>query len=68
MPGPFPETARLEYLNITDKLRAGGAEGIILGCTEIPLLMSQADRPDFAMFDTTGLHIQAAVTMARPFG
>jgi aspartate racemase len=45
-------------------LRHQGAEGVILGCTEIFLLVSQADRPDFPMFDTTALHVAAAVELA----
>lgn len=52
------------YLDIIDRLRARGAQGVILGCTEIFLLVSQADRPDFPMFDTTHLHVDAAVAFA----
>ena len=58
-----PESKRV-YLEIIDRLAARGAEGLILGCTEIFLLVSQADRPDFPMFDTTTLHADAAVSMA----
>lgn len=52
------------YLDIIDKLRSRGAEGVILGCTEIFLLVSQADRPDFPMFDTTALHVRRTVETA----
>lgn len=52
------------YLDIIDRLQARGAQGVILGCTEIFLLVSQADRPDFPMFDTTSLHVDAAVALA----
>jgi aspartate racemase len=52
------------YLDIIDRLQARGAQGVILGCTEIFLLVSQADRPDFPMFDTTSLHVEAAVALA----
>lgn len=52
------------YLDIIDKLRSRGAEGVILGCTEIFLLVSQEDRPDFPMFNTTALHVDDAVEMA----
>jgi aspartate/glutamate racemase len=38
--------------------------GIDLGGTEIFLLISQADRPDFLMFDTTALHARRAVEVA----
>jgi aspartate racemase len=56
--------SRAIYLDIVDKLRARGAQGVVLGCTEIVLLISQPDRPDFPMFDTTALHVQRAVEMA----
>jgi aspartate racemase len=58
-----PESKRV-YLQIIDRLQARGAQGLILGCTEIFLLVSQSDRPDFPMFDTTTLHVDAAVAMA----
>jgi aspartate racemase len=52
------------YLEIIDRMRSAGAEGVILGCTEIFLLVSQEDRPDFPMFDTTELHVRRAVEIA----
>lgn len=52
------------FLRIADTLRRKGAEGLILGCTEIPMLVCQADRPDFPMFDTVELHARAAVAFA----
>lgn len=55
-----PESKR-EYLRIADALRARGAEGVILGCTEIFLLIGQGDLPGFPVFDTTALHVEAAV-------
>jgi aspartate racemase len=58
-----PESKHV-YLEIIDRLRARGAQGLILGCTEIFLLISQSDRPDLPMFDTTTLHAEAAVAMA----
>jgi len=62
--GEFTAQARQDYLDIIDKLCAEGAEGVILGCTEIPLLIKQTDRPDIPMFDTMALHVEAAVEMA----
>jgi len=53
--------SKREYLRIVDDLRARGAEGVILGCTEIFLLIGQADLPGFPVFDTTELHVDAAV-------
>ncbi|TGA98923.1 aspartate/glutamate racemase family protein [Sporolactobacillus shoreae] len=52
-----------KYLHIIDKLLSQGAEGIILGCTEIPLLISQQDC-SAPIFDTTYLHAEAAATLA----
>ena len=51
------------YLNIIQKLIDRGAEGIILGCTEIPLLIKEEDCP-VPSFDTTLIHSRAAVTFA----
>lgn len=62
--GIFTEDSKRRYLDVMSELAQRGAEGVILGCTEIPLLISQADRPDFLMFDTTGLHVEEAVDFA----
>ena len=58
-----PES-KAHYLRIVDRLRAEGAEGVILGCTEIFLLIGQDDLPGFRVFDTTALHVEAAVAHA----
>lgn len=52
------------YLSTIAKLRQAGAEGVILGCTEIFLLVDQDDLPGFPVFDTAALHIAAAVRFA----
>ena len=52
------------YLEVCNCLHRQGAEGVIFGCTEIFLLMSQPDMPDFPMFNTTTLHVEAAVEAA----
>lgn len=62
--GVFKEASKARYLQIVDRLNRQGAQGAILGCTEIPLLISQADRPYVPMFDTTALHSERAVEMA----
>lgn len=49
---------------MVDALRTEGAEGVILGCTEICLLIGQSDLPGFPVFDTTALHVDAAVAFA----
>ena len=54
-----PETKRYVLQQIED-LRQQGAQGIILGCTEFPLIISQSD-VNFPVFDTTRLHSQMAV-------
>jgi aspartate racemase len=56
--------SKATYLGVIDRLQDRGAQGVILGCTEIFLLVSQADRPGFPMFDTTALHVARAVGMA----
>lgn len=49
------------FMKIIDRLRKEeGAEGVILGCTEIPLLIKQEDVP-VPVFDTTAIHSEAAV-------
>jgi aspartate racemase len=61
--GITSEATKSEYLGIIDRLIARGAEGIVLGCTEIPLLLSQADIA-VPVFDTTRIHANAAVEWA----
>ncbi len=56
-------TSRQAYREVIARLIARGAQGIVLGCTEIMLLV----RPDDSavpLFDTTGLHVEAAVERA----
>jgi len=50
-------------VDIIDKLKANGANGVIFGCTEIALLISQADS-SITVFDTTVIHSKAAVDFA----
>jgi len=57
------EKSRAVYIEIIDKLIERGAEGIILGCTEIPLLIKQ-EHVTCPVFDTTALHAEAAVALA----
>jgi aspartate racemase len=52
--------AKEQYIAIMQKLKAEGAQGIILGCTEIPLLIKPNDF-DLPLFDTTFIHASAAV-------
>ena len=61
--GQIKDESRATYLEIIDRLTANGAEAIILGCTEIPLLVGSADT-DAVLFDTTRLHAERAVELA----
>jgi aspartate racemase len=58
----LPES-RSEYRRIMENLASQGAEAIILGCTEISLLVSQKDSP-VTLFDTTAIHARAAAEEA----
>lgn len=51
------------YLEIIDTLKAEGAQGIILGCTEIPLLIGPEDT-DMLLFNTTKIHAEKTVELA----
>jgi len=57
-----PESKQ-RFLNIIESLVTRGAQGIILGCTEIPLLIKQNDCK-VPVFDTTDIHAKAAVELA----
>lgn len=61
--GVIRDESRQQYRQIIQKLVDAGAEAIILGCTEIMLLISPADSA-VPVFDTTEIHAQAAVNMA----
>ncbi|MDG4764071.1 aspartate/glutamate racemase family protein [Solwaraspora sp. WMMD406] len=61
--GVVSEASRTAYLRVIDRLIAAGAQGVILGCTEIELLITQDDTP-VLLFPTTRLHVTAAVDQA----
>lgn len=61
--GIVREESKAQYLRIIDDLSARGAQGVILGCTEIGLLVSQKDTA-LPVFDTTRIHAESAVRMA----
>jgi aspartate racemase len=61
--GIVAEDSREVYRSIIRGLQARGAQGVILGCTEIPLLIGPEDSP-VPVFDTTALHAAAAVERA----
>lgn len=59
----FSKKAKASYLDVIQRLNDSGAEGIILGCTEIPLLLKPNDI-SIPSFDTTNLHCIATVEKA----
>ncbi len=61
--GEIKAASKAAYIRIMDRLIEEGAEGIILGCTEISLLVGQEDSA-VPLFDTTEIHAQAAVEYA----
>lgn len=61
--GIINDSSREKYKQIINKLHLNGAEGIVLGCTEIPLLIKQKD-VDIPIFDTTTIHAVSAVEFA----
>jgi aspartate racemase len=61
--GIINDESRELVLKIIDSLRKQGAECIILGCTEIPLLVKQK-HTEVPLYDTTAIHAGAAVNYA----
>lgn len=61
--GIISEESKNEYIKIINNLVSNGAEGIVLGCTEIPLLIKQDD-VNIPIFDTTMIHSISAVEFA----
>lgn len=61
--GKVLQTSREYYKQVMKRLMENGAEGIILGCTEIGLLVKQEDS-DVPVFDTTALHAIEAVNQS----
>lgn len=61
--GIFSEPTRRRFLEIVDKLKDRGAQGVILGCTEFPLLV-KPQHTDLPLFDTTAIHVEAALSRA----
>jgi aspartate racemase len=58
--GIVKEESRRRYVEVIDDLVKQGAQGVILGCTEIPMLVAAEDSP-IPIFDTTAIHAAAAV-------
>ncbi|MBN2258794.1 MAG: aspartate/glutamate racemase family protein [Anaerolineaceae bacterium] len=61
--GKINQASKEKFIRIITNLINNGAEGIILGCTEIPLLVKQKDIP-VSIYDTTEIHARSAVNYA----
>jgi aspartate racemase len=61
--GNYPARIQKDYLRVIQTMADGGAGGIILGCTEIELLVKPTDF-SLPLFPTTKIHAQAAVELA----
>lgn len=61
--GIVKDSSRQQFVSVIAGLQARGAQGVILGCTEIGLLVSQADT-DLPVFDTTRIHAETAALYA----
>ena len=61
--GEIKEESRREFQRVIDSLKEKGAEGVILGCTEIGMLVQQSDS-SLPVFDTTVIHAKRAAEMA----
>lgn len=61
--GVISDSSRATYLRVIDELKSQGAEAIVLGCTEIPLLVKQT-HTSVPLYDTTAIHADCAVALA----
>jgi aspartate racemase len=61
--GQIKTDSREQMVEIVNQLKGAGAQGVVLGCTEIGLLLKQKDST-LPLFDTTKIHADAAVTYA----
>jgi len=61
--GEIKELSKRKFQSIIQNLVERGAQGVILGCTEIPLIVRQEDY-EIPLYDTTALHAKAAVDFA----
>ncbi|MDJ0859244.1 MAG: aspartate/glutamate racemase family protein [Dinoroseobacter sp.] len=61
--GIISETSRIAYVDVAQHLKAAGADCLILGCTEVGMLLSNENAP-LQVFDTTHIHCDAALDWA----
>jgi aspartate racemase len=62
--GTVAAASRMEFVRIMVDLVLRGVQGIVLGCTEISLLVGPEDLPGTPLYDTTALHVARAVELA----
>ena len=63
MLGITTDAAKRDVVACAEQLGREGAEGIVLGCTELPFLIKQPDL-DLPVFDTTAIHAEKALQLA----
>ena len=61
--GIFKDETKKKFIDLIEKLKTEGAEGVIFGCTEICLLIAQEDI-SVRVFDTAAIHSKSAVDFA----
>lgn len=61
--GVLKQESKQSYIKIINKMIEEGIQGVVLGCTEVPMLIKQGDVP-VEVFDTTEIHSRAAVDFA----
>ena len=61
--GKFNENSKNAYMQVIEKLKESGAEAVILGCTEIALLVGK-EKTSIPLFDTARIHAQKSVELA----
>ena len=62
--GQVNRNSKEQFVRIARQLESQGAQGIILGCTEIDMLLEPDDVVDLPLFNTTALHIDGAAMLA----
>jgi aspartate racemase len=63
--GAVRPQSKIDCMEIIEGLRNVGADGVIFGCTEITLLIGQADL-DLPVFDTTAIHAESGIDFMVP--
>ena len=61
--GVFTEASRVSYLEVIERVVRAGAQGVVLGCTEIELLVRPEGTP-VPLFPSTALHVRSAIDAA----